>query len=828
MGQDIKELFQISRQYLVEIFKKTNQFRDKYPEMLNDSELIESFNLFEKEYHESCEKFDKPTLSIATLGTTSAGKSTIVNALIGRRIAPIEADEMSGGLLKIEHGLPSSLTVEKTEGAKWKTGTWDNLNDEKIHDEIKELMSVYHTVRKETREHLAAPDVLVKGLLLPHVDKKLLGLSDIFEVEFIDLPGLKSVKDETNLEIIQSRISKSFCLVALDCLQTDNLNRAKLLKELKDVVEYLGGKTDSMIFLLNRVDALGLDDKSVEKRIQILKKEIRDALNLSEYPEILPFSAKLLYYAQCAWGAAPLDGNPSAPKKTQASLIRALSKECAPILEEKYEADRKKYGDDSVLEDWFYGIKKSLRNDDSSLEVEDLRRILIYALDWSGGSQLWKLLKERLTTFFPEIVLLPMLFKLIQTHENLSKELQSVVETRKVNSVKKAEEELEKINNIAINIIAKVEKDGKLFINNLDNAVNKLQQPDWKEAVGSLKNLGDGFANLDETISTIELDLIKDIIQPITSFLEDFSKSRDELEVIMSRVVNETIAGEVARSYEEYSRKILLLQRKYNFEEKSDMWELKVSTSDPDVEEVFESLERVTKQLFDSIRDALQARANFLIQAKASEIGKSVNSILEAQKDGYRSFCDNLGSSFGFTNTVFSKLQTSISGGTLKLPDNLLRFPRYPQVQDTVDTQTRTETRNVIEKKRRWFVLWLRKVDTEVEKSKTVVDKYYYKTLQLPNSRALAAEWEEGIYDAEAEMWAALSKWIKGILNNLSASFAGAVESTQRLIERSLNEQITMIRTKRIQTEQRLRSIEADLLDIAKTRAKLKETTRSN
>ena len=38
---------------------------------------------------------------IATIGTTSSGKSTIVNALIGRRIAPIEAGEMSGGVLTL-------------------------------------------------------------------------------------------------------------------------------------------------------------------------------------------------------------------------------------------------------------------------------------------------------------------------------------------------------------------------------------------------------------------------------------------------------------------------------------------------------------------------------------------------------------------------------------------------------------------------------------------------------------------------------------------------------------------------------------------------------
>lgn len=821
MPKNIQDILLNSRKRLTDIFDKTNRLRESYPEMFSDDELKESFDLFENEYIESCKRLDRPALSIATLGTTSSGKSTIVNALIGRRIAPIEASEMSGGVLKIEYDSDNILIVNKTQGYEWESGTWSDLEDTEIYTKLKDIMHIYHKLRKEKLEKILAPDIVIKGSILPYAHKELLGLSDIFGVEFIDLPGLKSVKDETNLRVIQSRVSKSFCLVSLDYLQTDDDNRSNLLKELKQVVESLSGKTDSMIFLLNRVDARGFDDQPLEDRINLLKKEIKNILNLNEYPDILPFSARLLYYAQCAWGPASFEGKPSTSSTTQLSLIQAMFKDCASIFEAKYE-------DNNDLEDWFHQIKKRFRNNPSGIEIEDLRKILFYALDWSGGKQLWKRLQERLTTSFPEIVIRPAIFKLFQTHENLCEQIKSVIETRKVDSEKKAREELEKIDNIAINLIAKVEKDGKLFLNNIESAINQLQQSDWKAGVGSLKELGEGFANLDETISNIEIDLINDIIQPISGYLQkDFSRSRDDLEDMLSEVVIEALAKEVARAYDEYSRKFLQLQTKYRLEEKLDVWELKISASDPGVDDVFESIERVTKQLFDSVRDVLQARANFLIQAKASELSEAVSGIVEKQKANYRRFCEDFAPSFGFTDAVFSKLETSISSESLSLPNALFRLPGYPQVQETVETKTRYETRTVVEKRRKWYVLWLAKFDTGVEKRVPVVDEYRYKTIQLPNIKALAAEWEDGIYDAEAEMWSALNDWIKGILKNLSASFSGAVDSTQFLIKRSLNEQIDMIRTKSVQTEQRLREVETIILDVSKVRTQLEESTRS-
>ncbi|MFM6453947.1 MAG: dynamin family protein, partial [Planktothrix sp.] len=237
------------------------------------------------------------------LGTTSFGKSTIVNALIGRKIAPIEAGEMVGGVLTVQHSQEQKLIIEKTKDAVWDTGT-STGSDEDLYERISSVMQSYHDARKK-REYVA-PQITAQVSILPACNSSLLGLPDGIGVELIDLPGFKSVQDQTNLATIQKQVNKAFSLVALDYMQVDDDHRKRLFEELKQVVEFLQGRTDSMIFILNRVDQRGTDDLPLPVRINKLKEQIKQDLSLPELPDVLPFNARLLYYAQCAWGSGSL------------------------------------------------------------------------------------------------------------------------------------------------------------------------------------------------------------------------------------------------------------------------------------------------------------------------------------------------------------------------------------------------------------------------------------------------------------------------------------------------------------------------------------------
>lgn len=117
-------------------------------------------------------------------------------------------------------------------------------------------MEAYHQKRKNKRnkDNVPMPQMDVECPLLPVRAPLLLNLPKGLQIEIYDLPGLNSIQDRANLRVIQDHVKTCFSIVSLDYSQTDQSKRETLLKELKDVVEFLNGQTSMMIFLLNRVD----------------------------------------------------------------------------------------------------------------------------------------------------------------------------------------------------------------------------------------------------------------------------------------------------------------------------------------------------------------------------------------------------------------------------------------------------------------------------------------------------------------------------------------------------------------------------------------------
>jgi len=288
---DIQAQLNQARENLQRLGNAVSELVNLSPDVFNDEAIKTRLHEFQQAYEEATQRLANPSFRIATIGTTSSGKSTIVNALMGRRIAPMEAGEMSGGVLTLKHSDDRTLVIEATENAVWETGEWTDINDPELYDRIQMAMHSYHEARKK-KEYIA-PQITAHIPLLPACDANLSGLPEGINVEFLDLPGLKSVQDKTNLAILQRLVGKAFSLVALDYMQVDEKHRQKLLTELKRVVEYLQGRTDSMIFILNRVDQKGSDDHSLDERLQQLKTEIQEQLNLPSLPDIIPFNRHL-------------------------------------------------------------------------------------------------------------------------------------------------------------------------------------------------------------------------------------------------------------------------------------------------------------------------------------------------------------------------------------------------------------------------------------------------------------------------------------------------------------------------------------------------------
>ncbi|NJL09910.1 MAG: hypothetical protein HC908_06190 [Calothrix sp. SM1_7_51] len=207
---NVEELLTSSLENLEKLYKVIKEVIENYPyqkdiDMSFGSEdsgtkttIRELYDDFCKTLDEARKRLEKPNLSIAMIGITSSGKSTIVNSLIGRKIAPMESGEASAGTLTLKHSNESELVIEETKNAKWEIGRKTGLNDDQLYDQIRnKIMLPFHEHRK--KEEIEAPRVSVSVPLLPVCDLNLLELPLGVDVEFIDLPVYNRLQIRTIL-----------------------------------------------------------------------------------------------------------------------------------------------------------------------------------------------------------------------------------------------------------------------------------------------------------------------------------------------------------------------------------------------------------------------------------------------------------------------------------------------------------------------------------------------------------------------------------------------------------------------------------------------------
>lgn len=228
-----------------------------------------------------------PTLTLATTGTTSSGKSTLVNLLCGAEIVPVAVSEMSAGAVTIEYSEQKSLIIHETPGALWECGEWTGITDEGIYQRLYDVMRNYIDNR-ETQPNLACPQSTISYPFRLIKESKL-ELPRGVKVRIMDLPGLAYVGDKGNANVIK-QCREALCLVTYNSAETDRERVRSLLQEVVEQVKDLGGSPARMLFVLNRIDVFRADNnwpesenRFVENAIRSIKHELTEQLR--EYTE---------------------------------------------------------------------------------------------------------------------------------------------------------------------------------------------------------------------------------------------------------------------------------------------------------------------------------------------------------------------------------------------------------------------------------------------------------------------------------------------------------------------------------------------------------------
>ncbi|MTJ53107.1 hypothetical protein FJR38_10880 [Anabaena sp. UHCC 0253] len=755
------------------------------PDVFADPGIKSALDGFLDAFEEAVERLENPSFRIATIGTTSSGKSTIVNALIGRKIAPIEAGEMSGGVLTLKHSQESKLIIEKTTDAAWETGEWTGLTDDDLYQRIRSVMHSYHEARQK-REYVA-PQITAYVPLLPACDPFLLGLPPGIGVELIDLPGLKSVQDRANLATIQQQVNKAFSLVALDYMQIDDSHRKRLLEELKRVVEYLQGRTDSMIFILNRVDQRGADDLPLEVRINKLREEIKETLSLAELPDVLPFNARLLYYAQCAWGAGALNKPSTVDSKLRLENLEKMFQDCAGVIKLNLKGNKD-------LKYWFLEVEEKVENNEI-IDDETMLKILIHSLEWSGGKELWRRFKVRVEESFDKLVIFPALVEVFENYSALSEVLDVLIQTRKIYNQEQVELEKENIAKIRQDLQANINQVIQKFKKKSELIIETLQANDKKKMVNLKKRDEELFKKLSPLLGTankVGTDITIDLIVPVRDALKNNSgvfELRDKLQ----EVTSPALADDIARNYDNVSRRLS------KFSPQSEYFFKSVRADDETAKKELEHDERYVRLLYHCMRQAISARAEFFLQGKAQQFYECLDFLVNQQVELLK-IClsdDIFASSINIEKATISNLLKQLSQNPPNLPKNFFDLEANIKQKQTKKKEVvgqKTEDENYTEYYQSGSCYKSTKSRTKSGPvTRDITDDVEYVELFLPSPDLMAEQWLSGINKGKDSLWDNLLDWILQRLDYVSSIFEESVNDITNLAERALEQQLRII-----------------------------------
>ena len=117
----------------------------------------------------------------------------------------------------------------------------------------------------------------------------------------------------------------------------------------------------------------------------------------------------------------------------RSQFFKGMFADCPKIIQQYTE-------DDFELDEWFSSIRLKVRRG-QTIDDQTMRQILEYTLNWSGGSQFWFCLRERLGESFPVLVLVPILMSVLKAYKALSESIKILIQTKKIDTKEKINQE---------------------------------------------------------------------------------------------------------------------------------------------------------------------------------------------------------------------------------------------------------------------------------------------------------------------------------------------------------------------------------------------------
>lgn len=764
--------------------QKLGSLRDAFEDIAEkrlyaDLELSAQFEEVARELDKACNALAAPALDLATVGTTSSGKSTFINALLGVQLAPTDADEMSTGLLTIEPSDRWSLISEPAQA-----GAEAAHDPQSIHDFMYQNMRKHVVARREGQDVSTPTSYTVRGPLFPlnpahDFRLKTADSNDNITLRFFDLPGLRTIEDPENISVIKSKIRRAVSLVVIN-LQTFFMKeqREKLLEELRETVRELGDDPSTIIFIANKADGFTTTDLKnlpLEGRLKEVEREVRAKLQVREDADIvlLDFSALSYLRASQMFTTLELHDDFGAAQGLRQAFIDDF---------------RKQYMRASLKDEGFQKLRQFIRQLEDDLEdgVDTEREVLVSAsallLSGSGHAKFWNVMYERLMSQGIRLIVFPV------ANVPLTQAARVLVSAREHAKVKQFTSR-EQFQSLQMSIESaretarlQFDRGSKELTEDLHQVVEALKQKQTNDSSDALYAKIEFGSELQELMNNLVTRLLRDIselfLEPFIPFLENKTPI-DNVRTTFEQIPRMRAHAEtLAKAYERLKDSGYM---KYSSEGKKIRY--KTGSQGREVDEVRDIREAVAN-FNATMRKAIVTYSEFYLNREVSLIA------------------EHLGDWLAFRATkTWAKAKDTIESNqrydasTMQLPDTLqCATPKLRPIQIShnviaiPDVRVTSQTVKVLDGETH------EDPDASCFKGakRATFKEETYTEYEIPGAGDLIDTIEGGAVKAGKEFWQRFTDWFAGHIEQqgeeLNQEFGAFLDTIQRTVDTMMNE----------------------------------------
>lgn len=270
----------------------TEMQKPEFKEIVNENgtkKLREAYNNIEENYNKEANK----EFRIVFAGPTSTGKSTLINALVGRNILSAKDETTTSKVLKIRHnsqyGNCINLKLFNENGDQLLEHKYDNEND------LKKMLKSFDHEGEDFEKNGVVGTIQLEmdlGNLYPNDD-----LKEAFTIELIDTPGTDSTtgniadneaKKHMNITKDVLKDGRDMVIFTIDGQHPDTESVSKFLDE---ITEENGNShfNDRFIFVMNKCDGLTFEgDNKLSDKVKKWNQTLNKSQKILEGRKIIP------------------------------------------------------------------------------------------------------------------------------------------------------------------------------------------------------------------------------------------------------------------------------------------------------------------------------------------------------------------------------------------------------------------------------------------------------------------------------------------------------------------------------------------------------------